>query len=128
MISRWCGRCLTTHVGVCPKIEKQRERWHALKKSWSRQHGRVKRRTPAANAMRHQLKKDGGSCAKCGTTEKLEVDHIIAIRDGGQDIESNLQVLCRTCHGKKSYNEWLGGRHERMRQASGIMRFTRARG
>ncbi len=31
-----------------------------------------------------------------------DVDHIIAKRDGGQDIESNLQALCHACHSRKT--------------------------
>lgn len=126
-ISRWCGRCLTTHTGDCPKAVERQQRWKHLKKQWAQQHGRARRRTPAAAAMRRKLKADGGRCAKCGSTRRLEVDHRLALRDGGEDVADNLQILCHDCHAKKSHAEWVAGRHERMRQASGIMQFARRR-
>ena len=43
-------------------------------------------------------------CVKCGAPG-TDVDHIIPKRLGGQDIESNLQVLCKSCHSKKTANE-----------------------
>ena len=32
----------------------------------------------------------------------VEVDHIIELQDGGQDIASNLQALCPQCHKEKT--------------------------
>ena len=44
------------------------------------------------------------SCAKVFPPELLEVDHIIAITNGGKYLEmSNLQTLCKSCHQKKTY-------------------------
>lgn len=37
-------------------------------------------------------------CAYCGSTEKLELDHIIPIFDGGTTIKENSQTLCRHCN------------------------------
>lgn len=37
-------------------------------------------------------------CAYCGTTENLELDHIIPIFDGGINIRENAQTLCRGCN------------------------------
>ena len=42
-----------------------------------------------------------GLCAICETTQRLEIDHIIALSRGGQDLESNYQVLCRSCNARK---------------------------
>lgn len=43
----------------------------------------------------------GYKCCNCGTTENLRLDHIVAVKVGGNDIESNLCVLCVQCHYKK---------------------------
>lgn len=48
----------------------------------------------------------GGKCAECGRKpragEKPECDHIIAIVNGGENKETNLQNLCSWCHDAKT--------------------------
>ena len=44
-------------------------------------------------------------CNKCGLfpiPPNFEVDHIIELQDGGQDVASNLQALCPGCHAEKT--------------------------
>lgn len=51
-------------------------------------------------AFRQQYK-----CNKClafPIPPNFEVDHIIELQDGGQDIASNLQALCPACHAEKT--------------------------
>lgn len=48
------------------------------------------------------LERHGSICAHCGTTEKLEIDHIIPLSKGGREDEDNMQVLCRKCNREKS--------------------------
>jgi len=43
-------------------------------------------------------KRDGGHCLKCGTTEDLQADHIIAYLDNGPTNLDNLQTLCQKCN------------------------------
>ena len=38
------------------------------------------------------------NCAYCGSTEFLELDHIIPIFDGGVNERANAQTLCRGCN------------------------------
>lgn len=45
----------------------------------------------------------GVMCAYCGTTENLELDHIIPIFDGGTNHVENSQTLCRGCNLFKSW-------------------------
>ncbi len=42
-----------------------------------------------------------GKCAKCGTTERLTIDHIHPVSRGGSDDRGNLQALCLTCNIRK---------------------------
>jgi len=44
----------------------------------------------------------GRKCAKCGTTEKLELDHIIPEAIGRENRLANIQVLCESCHKQKN--------------------------
>jgi hypothetical protein len=45
-------------------------------------------------------------CNRCSAMldETYEVNHIIPLEEGGTNQESNLEALCRTCHGKLSIN------------------------
>lgn len=40
-------------------------------------------------------------CAECGTTERIEADHVIPISRGGQHSIGNLQPLCKSCNSSK---------------------------
>jgi len=43
-------------------------------------------------------------CQFCGSTNDLQIDHILPKAKGGSDIEGNLQVLCAKCNNKKRDN------------------------
>jgi RNA-directed DNA polymerase len=46
------------------------------------------------------LERDGYCCRECGNAEDLDVHHIQARHNGGQDEPANLVTLCRVCHTK----------------------------
>lgn len=46
--------------------------------------------------------RDNKKCVKCGSTTKLQFDHIIPISQGGSSTESNIELLCADCNRKKS--------------------------
>ena len=50
------------------------------------------------------LKRDNFKCVACGSSDKLEIDHIIPIVKGGKSTEENLQSLCFKCNRGK-YDE-----------------------
>lgn len=53
------------------------------------------------------LRRDGFACVKCSARGRLEVDHVISVRDAPDrafDL-SNLQSLCPRCHGAKTRHE-----------------------
>lgn len=52
-------------------------------------------------------RRDGWQCVQCGARGRLEVDHILPVRDRPDlafDLD-NLQPLCASCHGKKTRRE-----------------------
>lgn len=61
--------------------------------------GRVARKRKLYNAEWRALSEDarsGKSCAFCGATEDLTLDHVIP-----GTLEGGVRVLCRTCNGHK---------------------------
>ena len=42
-----------------------------------------------------------GKCANCGTRSNLEYDHVLKFSHGGTNDVSNIQILCRSCNGRK---------------------------
>jgi len=61
----------------------------------------------AWRAVRAQvLARDGFRCRQCGRRGRLEVDHVVALDQGGAELDpENLQALCRHCHMVKTRSE-----------------------
>ncbi len=47
------------------------------------------------------MERDGHKCVRCSSHERLEIDHIQPISQGGTGEKENLQVLCVSCNRKK---------------------------
>lgn len=45
------------------------------------------------------------SCAKCGGSDRLQLDHIICMAAGGKSERENAQTLCMPCHRWKKVHE-----------------------
>lgn len=65
----------------------------------------------------------GNSCAYCGSTDNLEMDHVIPLSRGGEHAGHNVAPACMTCNrskGARTPFEWLmfGGGVLKMTQAS----------
>ncbi len=48
------------------------------------------------------FERDGWKCVACGATNKLEMDHAVALMNGGSNAITNLYALCHTCHVEKT--------------------------
>jgi hypothetical protein len=51
------------------------------------------------------MKRDGFACKYCGATamtDALEVDHVVAVANGGSNDPDNLVTACKTCNSGKS--------------------------
>ncbi len=72
------------------------------------------------SARSYVMLRDRYTCRLCGARHRareLDVDHIVEIARGGAALEySNLQTICRVCHGRKT-REFL--RQSRAERAAG---------
>ncbi|NLG35717.1 MAG: HNH endonuclease [Lentisphaerae bacterium] len=48
------------------------------------------------------FERDGWKCVACGATENLELDHAVALMNGGSNDLDNLYALCHSCHVMKT--------------------------
>jgi hypothetical protein len=62
--------------------------------NWHSRYVSAQTRAALLSAAQHK-------CAACGSAEKLEIDHVVPISQGGTGDFHNLQVLCRQCNRKK---------------------------
>ena len=46
--------------------------------------------------------RDGYKCVYCGSTEHIQVDHIVSVYKNGENSTDNLQTLCRSCNAGKA--------------------------
>jgi 5-methylcytosine-specific restriction protein A len=66
--------------------------------SWARVSAISKGRYGASwQQLRARVLRESPNCEECGQPA-TDVDHIVAIADGGTDARSNLRALCNTCH------------------------------
>ena len=64
----------------------------------------LRKRTDDAEMRLRLYKQQGKKCKICEEEFKpqiMELDHIIAKAKGGQDVDENLQMLCRQCNSSK---------------------------
>jgi hypothetical protein len=46
-------------------------------------------------------RRDQGKCARCGSREHLEYDHILPVSKGGSNTVRNIELLCEKCNREK---------------------------
>ena len=61
----------------------------------------------AKRLWRERIKENWGhSCAYCGATENLSLDHVKPRSLGGQDVSKNVVCACVSCNQSKGHLEW----------------------
>lgn len=70
---------------------------------------------PTGATRKRVLERDDHQCQRCHrrfAPADLEVDHVVALDDGGSNRDDNLQALCRPCHARKTHRRrgplWFG--------------------
>jgi len=61
----------------------------------------INRKTISEELRNKVYKKYNFKCVKCGSTENLEIDHLVPFSLGGRTELENLQLLCKKCNLKK---------------------------
>jgi len=108
-------RCLdcrewATHSGRCAVHHAHYEARRSIQ-SHAKRRAAIARGNNSAARLRKAVRKAGGAtCARCSFTylpSAVDIDHIKPLSRGGEDVDDNVQVLCRTCHRIKT-NEDFG--------------------
>ncbi|MFN8669451.1 MAG: DEAD/DEAH box helicase family protein [Gemmatimonadaceae bacterium] len=60
---------------------------------------------PSTAVKQEVMRRDGAYCRCCGSTERLQIDHIRSVYRGGSNDPDNLQVLCAVCNHDKDVSE-----------------------
>lgn len=91
--------------------QKNRDRHNELSRKWAkrnrdkRNHNQRMRRANGsgrrAKVRAAMIELYGDACLMCGTTESIEVDHIVPVSMGGLLVIENVQPLCRSCNSSK---------------------------
>jgi len=85
--------------------------------------GKTDESMPGIHVLLRLYSKQNGLCAcGCGRTmnferDKIDCDHIIPLRDGGENVEDNLQLLLQEHHRVKTVAENVARGKERQHKA-----------
>ena len=84
----------------------QLRRWKAENREWVAEQNRVRRSaTPETVEYGALILRD--PCCYCGGRDRMELDHIEPIKDGGVNDWTNLTVACKRCNRRKSSRSLL---------------------
>lgn len=99
-----CGE-LATHRGRCALHHAAYEARPTVKARRKRRE-RLATGNDAAARLRAEIRPLGMvQCAKCPNrifASAADIDHVIPLAHGGEDVDGNLQILCRPCHKAKT--------------------------
>jgi hypothetical protein len=89
---------------VRDEFDKNRRKFERLKSKFDNTEGeRVSRREKIIESVRIEVwRRDEGQCARCGSKERLEYDHIVPVSKGGSNTARNIELLCERCNREKS--------------------------
>lgn len=85
-------------------VDKERQKFERLKRKFSQTDSEELKyeRTRIPESVRIAVwRRDQGKCAKCGSRENLEYDHIVPVSKGGSNTARNIELLCQDCNRAK---------------------------
>lgn len=77
---------------------------------------------------------NGGKCHRCGRklgpSDDYDIDHIIALENGGTDDDGNLAPCCEWCHVEKTADDHATAGHARRAYTKHVVpkKFRKSRG
>jgi len=92
-----CGKHYEPSTGV-------RNRCGPCGRDYDQRHSVERRARNSAKWQRARAaarRRDGERCQQCGSSERLQVHHIVPLSEGGDRYAlSNLVTLCQSCHAR----------------------------
>ena len=92
---------------VLETADKERQLFERLKAKFESPESRTikPKRERIPEAVRIAVwRRDEGRCARCGSRDRLEYDHMVPVDRGGGSTVRNVELLCETCNRSKSNN------------------------
>lgn len=108
---------MDVHALVDKLAELGLEKWDPLKKADRARKidaaipvpEQVKNKRYISSAVRHAVvMRDRGLCQNCGSSHRIEIDHIVPFAKGGKNELSNLRLLCRACNQRAAIYQFGG--------------------
>ena len=90
---------------ILDHFDKERRKFERLRQRFSSEEAKeaARARPRIPEAIRIAVwRRDGGRCARCGSRENLEYDHIVPLSKGGSNTARNIELLCQRCNREKS--------------------------
>ena len=92
---------------ILEDFDRERQKFERLKAKFDDKHANeatYERPRIPENVRIEVWRRDGGKCARCGSRERLEYDHIVPISMGGSNTARNIELLCEKHNRSKSNN------------------------
>jgi hypothetical protein len=92
---------------ILDEFDKERKKFESLRQKFGSAEGieSSKSRPRIPEQVRIEVwRRDSGKCARCGSRENLEYDHIVPISRGGSNTARNIELLCEKCNRTKHNN------------------------
>ncbi|QNE73990.1 HNH endonuclease [Streptomyces finlayi] len=103
-------RCLdcrgwATHEGRCRTHHADYNARRSVK-SHAKRRAAIARGNNAAARLRRAVRKSMGAecrvCLRFCLPSQLDIDHVVPLAKGGEDVDENVQALCKLCHKAKT--------------------------